>query len=295
MAAAALLVLLAAGLSPGVATATSCPAIRAGDHALDVDAGTGARRVLVHIPPGGTPAPRPLVLGLAGAGQSPFDFARLTNYSRLADRERFIVVYAAGSGRLPFWNTSGALPGLPDDVAFLAAVLDRVGRLACVDGARVYATGVSNGGGMTALLGCRMAWRLAAIAPVAGGYGTQPPRRPVRPIAVLEVHGAADDVVPYMGRGASHFGGVPQYLSMWRRINRCGARALRLGPTPSFVVELTWGGCATGADVVHDVIEREGHSWPSWTWRRAYSTTWRTWAFFRGHARVPSAPPQITD
>ena len=92
------------------------------------------------------------------------------------------------------------------------AVLDRVEQLTCVDASRVYATGVSNGGGMTALLGCRLAWRLTAIAPVAGGYGTQPPCHPARPLAVLEVHGAADEVVPYAGKGAAHVGNVPAYL-----------------------------------------------------------------------------------
>ena len=57
-----------------------------------------------------------------------------------------------------------------------------------------------------------------------------------------------------------------------------------LGPMPTDVTEETWGGCARGADVVHDVIAHEPHSWPAWTRTRAYSTTWRTWTFFRGHA-----------
>ncbi|HEY5143373.1 MAG TPA: PHB depolymerase family esterase [Solirubrobacteraceae bacterium] len=306
--AAVLVVLLALGASrvgaadgesghkPPTATAPAaaharCAAARAGDHDLDVDAGTGPRRILVHVPAGGTPAARPLVLGLGGAGQTARDFQRMTNYSGLADRERFVVVYAAGSGAAPFWNTSGALPGKPDDVAFLDAVLDRVERLACVDASRVYATGVSNGGGMTALLGCRLAWRLTAIAPVAGGYGTQPPCHPARPLALLEVHGAADEVVPYVGKGAAHVGAVPGYLSMWRRINGCEGAARMLGSLPTDVTEETWGGCARGADVVHDVIAHEPHSWPAWTRTRAYSTTWRTWTFFRGHVRAPLPAP----
>ena len=277
------------------ATARSaCAAAQAGDHDLDVDAGSGPRRILVHVPPGGTPTARPLVLGLGGAGQSARDFQRMTNYSSLADHERFVVVYAAGSGAAPFWNTSGALPGKPDDVAFLDAVLDRVERLACVDASRVYATGVSNGGGMTALLGCKLAWRLTAIAPVAGGYGTQPPCHPARPLALLEVHGAADEVVPYVGKGAAHTGAVPNYLAMWRRINGCDGASRLLGPMPADVTEETWAGCARGADVVHDVIAHEPHSWPAWTRTRAYSTTWRTWTFFRGHARAPLADPRAT-
>ncbi len=159
----------------------ACAGLSDGDHAVDVDAGGGPRSILIHVPAAGSASARPLVLALAGAGQTPRDFQHLTNYSALADQQGFVVVYAGGTGSSPFWNMSGALPGKPDDVAFLSAVLDRVEALTCVDATRVYATGVSNGGGMTALLGCRLAGRLAAIAPVAGGYGTQPACRPARP------------------------------------------------------------------------------------------------------------------
>ena len=275
-----------------VAASVACAAARAGDQELDVDAGSGPRRIVVHVPKGGTPGPRPLVLGLGGAGQTARDFQRMTNYSTLADHEGFVVVFAGGSGTRPFWNISGALPGKPDDVAFLDAVLDRVERTVCVDTSRVYATGVSNGGGMTALLGCRLAGRLAAIAPVAGGYSAQPACRPSRPLAVLEVHGAADGVVPYAGKGSSHAGSVPGYLAMWRTIDGCSKRARLLGAQPPGVTEETWGGCVRGADVVHDVLAGEPHSWPKWTAARPYSTTWRTWTFFRGHARAPADEPE---
>ncbi len=221
----------------------ACAGLTAGDHTVDVDAGGGPRSILIHLPAGGSADARPLVLALAGAGQTPRDFQRLTNYSALADGQGVIVAYAAGTGASPFWNMSGALPGKPDDVAFLSAVLDRVEALTCVDTTRVYATGVSNGGGMTALLGCRLAGRLAAIAPVAGGYGTQPACRPARPLAVLEVHGAADGVVPYTGKGAAHIGNVPGYLAMWRRIDGCGGAARLLAPMPTGVTEVTWAGC----------------------------------------------------
>ena len=60
--------------------------------------------------------------------------------------------------------------------------LDRMERASCIDSSPVYANGVSNGGGFTARLGCEMADRLAAIAPVAGGYDPLKRCKPARPL-----------------------------------------------------------------------------------------------------------------
>ena len=287
-----LLLVRATDEGPAPAHAQPCRALAAGDHALTVATDAGERAVLLHVPAGGATTPRPLVVALGGAGQTGAQFARDTAYSTLADREHFLVAYPTAAGAKPFWNMNGHVPGRPDDVAFLRAALDRVEDATCVDPSRVYATGVSNGGGMTALLGCELADRLTAIAPVAGGYGTQPACHPSRPLAVLEVHGTADQVVPYAGKGAGHSGSVSSFLAMWRRLDRCTGGVRRVPGVPPSVTELAWWPCSPGADVVHDRIAGERHGWPSW-WRTVpsrttYSTTWRTWAFFRGHARAPS-------
>ncbi len=280
--------------APGARGAAPCSTPGAGNHRFTVDAGSGPRQVILHVPPGGRRGTRPLVLGLGGAGQTGSAFEHITGYSRLADREGFLVAYPTATGARPFWNISGRMAGKPDDVVFLSKVLDRVEALACVDRSRVYATGVSNGGGMTALLGCSLAWRLAAVAPVAGGYSVQPPCRPARALPVLEVHGDADEVVPYSGKGPAHAGSVRTFLAAWRRINGCRGKA-RLLPAPRGITELGWSPCASGSDVVHDVVAGEPHSWPGWTRTRStsklYSTTYRTWAFFRGHARAPGRDP----
>ena len=74
--------------------------------------------------------------------------------------------------------------------------LDALEGVACVDRSRVFVTGVSNGGGMTARLACELSDRLAGAAPVAGGYRALPPCHPDRPLPILEIHGTGDQVVP---------------------------------------------------------------------------------------------------
>jgi polyhydroxybutyrate depolymerase len=270
-----------------------CPTLTPGDHTINVVQDGTTRVVYLHVPKGGNNAPLPLVLALGGAGQSGLDFAEDSGYSRLADRARFLVAYPSAAGPRPFWNMNGHVPGKPDDVEFLRMALDAIEDTACVDRGRVYATGVSNGGGMTARLGCDLADRLTAIAPVAGGYGTLPACHPARALPILEIHGMADQVVPYAGTGPQHVGNAWNYVGMWRHIDGCQGSVQRTTPQPG-VTEFAWR-CSAGSEVVHVRIDGEPHSWPGWAHIRPsppgpFSSTVRTWSFFASHAVIP--PPR---
>lgn len=283
---------VASTASPAKPTATTtttpaaagCTPPGAGDHLLaPVD-----RRapVLLHVPPHAR-AGMALVLALPGAGQTARDFAQYTGYSQLADRRGFVVAYPTATGKRPFWNMSGAVPGKPDDVAYLRRVIPVVVKAACADARRVGVTGVSNGGGMSARMACDAADLIAAAAPVAGGYGTLPDCRPSRPVPVLEIHGTDDRIVPYGGKGPKGSGAVPSFLAQWRRLDACQGRAQRHAPRRA-VAELRWTGCARGTMVVHDRIADAEHGWPGEDdlgQDRAFSSTQRTWRFLSAFRR----------
>src|SRR5690606_10095983 len=55
-----------------------------------------------------------------------------------------------------------------DDLGFLNGLLDSLEDELCLDQSREYATGKSNGAGMTTWLACQPDPRFAAVAPVAG-------------------------------------------------------------------------------------------------------------------------------
>jgi polyhydroxybutyrate depolymerase len=267
-----------------------CPALTPGDHILSIDTPEGVRRVRLHAPPGAY-RPRPLVLGLHGAGQTGADFARDTGFSRLADRERFLVAYPSAAGPHAFWNMSGQVVGAPNDVEALERSLDQLERAACVDRARVFVTGVSNGGGMAARLACELSERLAGVAAVAGGYKALPPCRPERPLPVLEIHGTGDQVVPYGGKPPDYAGSVARWLAQWRRIDGCHGRAERMVPATG-VTEIAWRTCAVGMRVERVWLDGAAHSWPGGPRTKPppapFATTWRTWEFFRS---LPPRPP----
>ena len=110
--------------------------------------------------------------------------------------------------------------GGPSD-SWNTAALDQLEAAACVDPARVFVTGVSNGGGPTARLACDLSGRLAGVASVAGGYRTLRPCTPERPLPVLEIHGTADQVFPYGGKPRDYKASVRRWLGQWRRIDGC--------------------------------------------------------------------------
>src|SRR5258705_111150 len=125
------------------------------------------------------------------------------------------------------------------------------------DPGRGGGTGVSKGGGMTAGLACDAADLIRAAAPVAGGYRSLPGCHPARPVPILEIHGAADQIVPYRGTGSSGAGSVPAFLTQWR-----GLHSLHCSPPPpgprTHVLGRGWGNCARGAVVQHDRVVDAG-------------------------------------
>jgi polyhydroxybutyrate depolymerase len=209
--------------------------------------------------------------------------------STLADHDHFVVVYPTAAGARHFWTLNGQDPRAPDDVAFISSLLDVLPSRACIDTKRVYATGVSNGGGFTARIGCALSWRIAAIAPVAGGYSSLDPCEPDRPVSVLEIHGTSDPVVPYDGKPPKYAGSVPRFLDGWATRNKCAA-----GAAPVFVAPRTerfdWPSCAAGTEVLHFRLSGVGHTWPgSRDSRSAPIAAGRTiWRFFRGRSLAPA-------
>ena len=291
----------------------SCaPSLPAGQYSTPVSFAGNTYQVLVHIPDRTAGARLPLVLNLHGSQGTGAGQLAYSDMASTADANGFIV--AAPSGVVPsgsgyVWNvpsvTSG---GTRDDVGFLRQVVDTLTVSACADPARVYATGYSGGGRMTSALGCLLADRLAAIAPVAGiragrpdpADGTRPDPAscvPSRPVPVIAFHGQQDNTNPYNGGGDSTAWrySVPVAQQRWATLDGCTT-----GPAVSQVsthVSLTgYGGCRGGADVRLYTVSDGGHTWPgspresagNGTTTREISANTLMWQFFAQHP-LPSS------
>jgi len=241
------------------------PGARAGtrEFTLHLPGADGDRTALVRVPARAAGHPAPLVVALHGGGASGPLMKPYSGLGRVADRAGFVVAFPSAAGARRFWNLD---PGhAPDDVSFVGTLIEAVATVACIDPGRVFAAGVSNGGGLAARVGCELSDRVAGIVVVAGGFGHLPACTPTRPVSVLEIHGSDDPVVPYGGDPADdRAGAVRTWLDGWAQRDRCAAS----GPTRGVagrVVRMRWHGCANTAAVAHIAVLGGRHQWPGAT------------------------------
>jgi polyhydroxybutyrate depolymerase len=229
--------------------------------------GTLERRYRLHLPLAyAASALTPLVLSFHGHGSTAVADERLTGLSHLADLHRFIAVYpqgVAGPDGLAGWSTGRAQDPAVDDSLFVATLLTQMQGALCVDPQRIYATGFSNGGGMTAVLACVLADRIAAFAPVAGDYYPQPGGcHPARPVPLLEIHGTLDTVNPYVGSKQKGYPAVETWLRTWAQRDGCLGSPTAIA-NGGGVVAQEWRDCQDGVVVLHYQLVGSGHVWPA--------------------------------
>ena len=105
---------------------------------------------------------------------------------------------------------SGSSTGFPNtngrDIAFFRDMLDHFNSTLCIDQKRIFSTGFSYGGMMSFAVGCAMNNLVRAIAPMSGAFYSGCDSSSQGPIAVFQVHGDHDQVVPVAnGRAARDY------------------------------------------------------------------------------------------
>ena len=228
------------------------------------------RRYLLYIPESYDPAkPTPLVISMHGFIEWPDHQRQISHWNELADEAGFIVVYPMGTGFPLRWGTlarAGDQGQAQRDVQFISDLIDKLAGEYNIDKDRIYANGLSNGGGMSFLLACQMADRIAAIGGVAGAYSTSWSEcSPSRPVPVIAFHGDADPVVPYEGGIRTSrdydFPAISDWIAAWAKNNACNLTSEE-GPTSGEVSSIRYTGCAENANVELFTIHGGGHSWP---------------------------------
>ncbi len=215
----------------------------------------GQRRYRLFVPAGLRPEqPAPLVVNFHGLGGDAASQERLSGFSELAETAVFLVVYPEGLGlRAQGWQIR---PGAADVVFIRRLVADLRAEFA-IDPARIYATGLSNGGGMVHRLACDAADLFAAVAPVAGAYTFHDDCRPGRPVPILIFHSRDDKVVPFTGSFQTP--DLDQFAAAWARRNGCAGQAVESEPTPRARLS-QWSNC-DGSTALYALADT-GHHWP---------------------------------
>jgi polyhydroxybutyrate depolymerase len=223
-----------------------------------------------------------LVLMFHGGGGTPAWAERESQFSELADREGFLAAYPQGYKKS--WNDGRENRNIAaqrdhiDDLAFVAALLDDLGKNYKIDSKRVFATGISNGATFSQYLGIHLSTRIAAIAPVAGGIAEPLSANfnPEKPVAVLMMNGTQDPLVHYQGGNITLPWGTTRgaiistesAVAKWVDHNDCRAESVTVDlpdkdpADGTRVKRLSYTGCREGTEVVLYRIEGGGHTWP---------------------------------
>lgn len=256
-----------------------------------VSLGLHTRMFRVHVPPSyDMNRAQAVVFVFHGYAGTVEGMEQTSGFSPLADQQDFLAVYPQGmiEPRLgkPFFAELGPIDFGVDEVSFASDMLNDLQQKFCIDPDRIYATGFSNGGGLSALFACRFAGRIAAIAPVEGPFNDIPGGcHPTRSISILDIHGTNDQSVPYNGvpigaDPAWPYPSIQQWLQDWATRDNCVSKPLVFLNTPKVVGE-QWSGCHDTAAVAHYRIIGGTHSWP--TTINGQSTASAIWQFFQAH------------
>lgn len=229
------------------------------------------RSYSVHLPSGYDKSKAyPTVIGFHGSSSIGLFFEVDTKMSESRFSANKIMVYPNGVGGA--WaGANYSSVSVDEDLQFVTDLLTELRDEYCVDDSRIYATGISNGGGFVNAIACSssVGGHFAAFAPASGAYytdatgdGCAPARSP---LPVLEIHGGNDASVLY-GGGEGEGGiepAIPTWLGWWAERNGCASSEVE----DSFdgdVHHTTWT-CAGGAEgaLQHWKIDDMGHCWAS--------------------------------
>ncbi len=279
------------------------------------------RTYSVYVPPANKQyAQLPLVIVLHGKGGNGESMILLTHkgFSRLADKDRFLVVYPDGieknwnDGRMDEESNDRAHRENIDDVGFISALIDSMINDYNADPDRIYITGISNGAIMSYRLACELSHKIAAIAPVDGNIPQLlfPSCYPAIPVSVLAINNVNDPLVPYEGGNIyssirrTNLGkvmSVDESVKFWVNRNNCPAVPVitelpDLDPKDGTrVTRKEYINSIEGTEVILYSVDGGGHTWPGGfqylpafiigKTSRDFDASEVIWSFFRKHSR----------
>jgi len=233
----------------------------------------------------------PMLVMLHGCGQDADSFAASTRMNRVAQRERFLVLYPEQdrlANAQACWNWFDTASGRAfGEAALIMKAIDQVCLLYPVDRARVAIAGLSAGASMAALLVTRHPERFKAVAMHSGippgtahstlsALGAMHGRRATRPLVatpatmaanwppLLVIHGGADTVVsPQNGQAAA------QVWAAAAGARASSARRVQRGQRYAASVTDYKHRGRTMATLVE--IDRLAHAWSGGAAQQAYS------------------------
>ncbi len=211
---------------------------------------------LVRMPSGAQPGRTPMLIVVIPGGRG--DSGDRLGVGAAANRQGVAVLYPTSPGST-FWQLNDQFG--TSDVTAVTGLIQRQVATGCFDQNRISITGVSNGAGFAARMGCELPTTFAAVMPVAAGYRALDPCPPNARASFLDIHGTADTVVPINGKKPDRKGNVARYTARWASRDGCNAQPRQTTPQ-RLVTHSTYPGCDSGLRVERYALTGTQHGWP---------------------------------
>lgn len=189
-----------------------------------------SRDYILYIPEN-LPTNAPLVVVSHGYTSSAKTMMSYSGMNKVADEEKFLVVYPQGTKDQRgnnFFNVGYEFHASSkvDDLGFIKALVTKLTDDYQVNPNHIFATGMSNGGDLSYFLACYASDMFQAVAPIAGTMmqTTIETCKPQRGMPIFAVHGKADEVTYFDGDMANRdkwgpYPGIPAVIEHWVDVN----------------------------------------------------------------------------
>ena len=189
-----------------------------------------SRDYILYIPEN-LPTNAPLVVVSHGYTSSAKTMMSYSGMNKVADEEKFLVVYPQGTKDQRgnnFFNVVYEFHAASkvDDLGFIKALVTKLTEDYQVNPNHIFATGMSNGGDLSYFLACYASDMFQAVAPIAGTMmqTTIETCKPQKGMPIFAVHGKADEVTYFDGDMANRdkwgpYPGIPAVIEHWVDVN----------------------------------------------------------------------------
>lgn len=279
-------------------------------NALTYTTQSGQKRTyLLHIPTKyNRDTPAPLIFSFHGRSNTGSMQESLTKFSNEVWNPDSLVVYPDGIKNQ--WQGDPDAGGY-DDVGFVMGLLNKLENEYCIDTSRIYANGMSNGGGFSLnVLACdtNASKKFAAFASNSGAYyqgktakgcdaaHVQISCKPGRAhVPILEIHGTKDGVIPYSGgpRRDRCLPSVPHFVKEWARRDGLAATNVTTSLWDGNVKKQEFGTAALKGLVTHYRVKGLSHKWASKSSGSRFNATQTMLKFFKAHPLPAKQLPPI--
>lgn len=235
----------------------------------------------------------PLVMVFHGFTSSAKDVRDLTGFAKVSEQHGFVAVYPEGtrdSKGKSFFNVGYEFhrDQSVDDVQFARSLAERLTRDLRLDPRAVFATGFSNGGDMSFLLGAQREPFVAAIAPVGGTMMESWAKvfRLAARISVFAVNTRDDKTTLWNGDMNNRDGwgvylGTEAVMDLWVK-GLALERSERVDVSRAIQLR-RWFTARDATEARLYVLKAGGHHWPRTLGDEGETTAEAIWRFFDRH------------